>query len=104
MTTVIRCASLIDGRSGRAVPDMRILLDGGRIAAVGRDLAEPPGTSIIELPGATWLPGLIDLNAHLMYQPGTLPRDALLRSSARKTLDGLKNAATMHQSSRVEAG
>ena len=94
-STVIRCESLIDGRSGRAAPGMRILIEGARIAAVGPDVPEPPGARIVDLPGATWLPGLIDLNAHLMYEPGTLPRDSMLRSSARKTLDGLKNAATM---------
>jgi imidazolonepropionase-like amidohydrolase len=95
MTTVIRCDALIDGHSDRVAPRVRVLIEGSRIAAIGPDVPEPPGAELVEAPGATWLPGLIDLNAHLMYQPGTLPRDSILRSSARKTLDGLRNAATM---------
>ncbi len=48
-----------------------VLVQGERIAAVGpaSAVAVPPGAEVIELPGATVLPGLMDLHSHLLLHP-----------------------------------
>jgi imidazolonepropionase-like amidohydrolase len=40
-------------------------VDGEKIVAVGSDVAVPPGARIIDLPGLTLLPGLVDAHTHL---------------------------------------
>ncbi len=44
-----------------------VVIDGGRI--VGVESAAPPGVSLVELRGATLLPGLIDAHTHLSIMP-----------------------------------
>ncbi len=48
-----------------------VLIQGERIAAVGPagSVAAPPGTEVVELPGTTLLPGLMDLHSHLLLHP-----------------------------------
>jgi cytosine/adenosine deaminase-related metal-dependent hydrolase len=41
-----------------------VLVDDDRIAAVGRDLASPPGTEVIDAPGAIVIPGLVNAHQH----------------------------------------
>ena len=59
-----------------------VLVDGARIAEVGpaESITVPPETEIIELPGTTLLPGLMDLHSHLFLYPYN--RDKLGRSGA----------------------
>ena len=47
----------------------KVLVDGETIQAVGPDIVAPPGTRTLQLPGATLLPGLIDLHSHLFLHP-----------------------------------
>jgi imidazolonepropionase-like amidohydrolase len=60
-----------------------VLIDGTRIAAVGPAAAvQPPaGAAVIELPGATLLPGLMDIHSHLFLHPynETLWNDQVLK-------------------------
>jgi len=84
--TVIRAGSLIDGRSDQVRRNQVVVVRGRRIEAVG-DAATtpvPPGASVIDLSGATVLPGLIDSHTHVFLQ-GEDPKDGgydaqLLRS------------------------
>jgi imidazolonepropionase-like amidohydrolase len=48
-----------------------VLVEGRRIRAVGpvQSLTVPAGTQTVELPGATLLPGLMDLHSHLFLHP-----------------------------------
>jgi imidazolonepropionase-like amidohydrolase len=47
-----------------------VLVKGDKIAAVGPvDLIEATGAEIVELPGATLIPGLMDLHSHLFLHP-----------------------------------
>ena len=69
---VIRAAHLIDGRSDAVQNDVAVLIQGDRIVAVGRE-AEiasriPSGAEVIDLGGATLLPGLIDNHTHVLLQ------------------------------------
>lgn len=71
-TYVIKAARLIDGRSDRPVQDAAVLVEDGRIRAVGAaaDVARqaPAGARVIDLGPATLLPGLIDTHTHVLLQ------------------------------------
>jgi len=61
----VRAKALLDVAAGRLVPRPVVLIEGDRIAAVGTDLAIPPGVEVVDLGSATLLPGLIDCHTHL---------------------------------------
>ena len=42
-----------------------VLIDGGKIAAVGKDLAAPSDCRIIDAGGRMVTPGLVDAHSHL---------------------------------------
>lgn len=56
---------------GQAHAGWAVLVDQGRIAAVGPadKLTAPAGAKRIELPGKTLIPGLIDLHSHVLLHP-----------------------------------
>jgi imidazolonepropionase-like amidohydrolase len=64
--TVIRAGTLIDGTGGAPVKNVVILVQGDRIAAVGPSVPIPPGATVVDLSGATVLPGFIDAHVHLV--------------------------------------
>ncbi len=73
MTTVIRADRLVDGTGAPAVRDATLVLDQGKVVGVFQ--GEPPagvvpqGSEVLDLPGCTILPGLIDAHVHLNF-PG----------------------------------
>ena len=69
-TTVIRAGRLIDTRAGRVLNDQRIVVEGERITRVGPagEVEVPAGAEVIDLSGATVLPGLIDAHTHVLLQ------------------------------------
>jgi imidazolonepropionase-like amidohydrolase len=71
---VVRAATLIDGTSAKARPNPEIVIEGNRIVAVrtAGTQAIPAGAQIIDLGGATVLPGLIDCHTHIFLQ-GEVP-------------------------------
>jgi imidazolonepropionase-like amidohydrolase len=54
-----------------AHPGWVVLVEGDRIAAVGPagSVQAPAGTEVIELPGQTLIPGMMDLHSHLLLRP-----------------------------------
>jgi imidazolonepropionase-like amidohydrolase len=58
--------NLIDGTGAPAVPHSTLLIERGRIVAVGRetDVKIPLGATIVDVHGKTILPGLWDMHAH----------------------------------------
>jgi imidazolonepropionase-like amidohydrolase len=70
--TAIRAGALFDGASERVVRDVTILIRGGRIVEVGRDVVVPPDAAVIDLSGWTVMPGLIDLHTHITGDPEDL--------------------------------
>jgi len=97
---LLRPARVFDGIDAAPHEGWQVLVDGDRIAAAGPNLAAPAGARIIELPGATLMPGLIEGHSHLFLHPynETLWDDQVLHEplalrtaravvSAEKTLD-----------------
>ena len=62
----IRAAKMLDVKAGKTVSNPVVIVDGGRIQKVGTGLAIPAGAKVIDLGGATLLPGLIDAHTHLL--------------------------------------
>jgi imidazolonepropionase-like amidohydrolase len=87
--TAIRAARLIDGQGGAAVRDAVVIVEGERIVAAGPSLPIPAGTTVIDLGGATLLPGLIDCHTHIT---GGDPRDYYERLFRRSPIDAAVEA------------
>lgn len=64
---LLKCGKLFNGIDEELVPDMEILVEGNKIAAVGKDLEHPEGTEIIDLGGFTVTPGMIDAHVHSQH-------------------------------------
>jgi imidazolonepropionase-like amidohydrolase len=73
----IRAGSLFDGVSGTLLADPLLILDGPTIVAVDRAVTPPPGAHVVDLIGATLLPGLIDTHVHLAFDASADPVAAL---------------------------
>lgn len=78
--TAIKCGRFFDGKTLALQDNVVLLIDGGRIRAVGRSLAIPAEAKIIDLSQATVMPGLIDCHTH-MFLHGINYDDALLKKS-----------------------
>jgi len=60
-------AAVFDGAALH--PGWRVVVEGDRIVAAGPAPAAPQGAEVIDLPGETLLPGLIDAHVHLFLHP-----------------------------------
>ncbi len=88
----LKAARLIDGKGGVIAP-ATVIIDGERIVAAGSGLQAPAGARVIDLGGATLLPGLIDLHTHLCGKYGVHWEDELIKTTpAFSALWGAHNA------------
>ena len=71
--TVLRAAWLYDGTSSTLIADPTVVLDRGTITAIGSATAPPDGATVVDLAGATLLPGLVDTHVHLAFDASEDP-------------------------------
>jgi len=83
---LIRDAMVFDG-TGRAPFAASVLVEEGRIAAIGEGLAAPKGARVVNARGQALLPGLFDLHTHWTPNatPSELPQVANLYMAAGVT-------------------
>src|SRR5262249_46495301 len=62
----VKAGRLIDPKAGAVTTGSVILIENGRIKAVGPAVAVPPGAKSIDLSALTVLPGLMDCHTHLV--------------------------------------
>src|SRR5215472_9941725 len=97
---VVKAARLLDVSAGRYIENAAVLIEGERINEVGPaaqvQSRAPKCAKIIDLPGATLLPGLIDCHTHLMARTAAGPDGYILdlakKSQAFRALEGAANA------------
>ncbi len=58
-------ATLIDGTGGKPLADSVILVENGRIRAVGSGLAVPEGYEVVDAAGKYIVPGIVDAHTHI---------------------------------------
>jgi len=100
MLRLLKGGRVVDPANGRdGVFD--ILIDGDRIARVGRDLPIQSGTTVVEVPsGFVVVPGLIDMHVHLR-EPGQEHKETVATGTAAAVAGGFTAVACMPNTSPV---
>jgi len=104
--TAVRAGTLIDGTGAAPVENAVILIEDGRITAVGPDVAIPTGARLIDLSDQTVMPGFIDGHTHLTAPLTGSPgweTSLALRSEADFALIGAQHAREVLESGFTSA-
>jgi|KBSSwiStaDraftv2_1062776.scaffolds.fasta_scaffold00009_284 imidazolonepropionase-like amidohydrolase len=110
-TIALKAGKLVDPETGTSSAAQTIVVEDGKITAVGAGVAVPKGARVIDLSGYSVLPGLVDAHTHLCFTLGAVRGQGfanLLRSlvlvsasepASYRALVGVANAREM-----LEAG
>jgi imidazolonepropionase-like amidohydrolase len=103
--TVIRAGTLIDPEAGTAARNQSILVENGKITAIGASVSAPPGATVVDLSRTAVMPGLFDAHTHLCLDVdvardgGSYFYTVLNDPDTLRAIQGAVNAKTM-----LEAG
>jgi imidazolonepropionase-like amidohydrolase len=96
-TIALRAGGVVDPAKGSVARNQVILVENGKIKAIGADIAIPAGAPTIDLSNEWVAPGLMDAHVHLTLTEitgGNAPFESfyLKESSTYRGLRGLRNA------------
>ena len=103
-TMLLRPARVFDGTGAAPVSGAVVLVQAGRIVAVGPQagMQVPADAVIVDLPGTTLMPGMIDLHSHVLLHPYN---EATWNDQVLREPLGLRVArATVHLQRTLRAG
>jgi imidazolonepropionase-like amidohydrolase len=83
---VLHAAHMLDVEHGALISPGEVLVRGSRIVEAGASVAHPSGSTVIDLGGATLMPGLIDAHVHLFLHPGAEDFQTVVESIAERTI------------------
>jgi imidazolonepropionase-like amidohydrolase len=92
--TVVHPGRVLNVRTGELRANQAIVIEGDKIVriAAASEVKTAAGDTVIDLPEATLLPGLIDMHTHLTFDLASLGYQGLSISTAREALHGARNA------------
>jgi imidazolonepropionase-like amidohydrolase len=92
--TVVHPGRVLNVRTGELRANQAIVIEGDKIVqiAAASEVKAGAGDTVIDLPEATLLPGLIDMHTHLTFDLASLGYQGLSISTAREALHGARNA------------
>ena len=100
--TAIKAGKLVDPETGTTSINQTIIVEGGKIKAVGAGLSIPAGAAVIDLSSSTVLPGLFDAHAHMCQTSPPDNRDLftldIREPSTYRAILGVVNARAMLES------
>ena len=101
-TVALRAGRMVDPQDGSVVSTPVVLVQDGRILAVGPDLAIPDGATLLDLGDATLLPGYMDAHTHVCSslssdrdQAGLFLTMATREPAAARSVEGVINTRAM---------
>src|SRR5690242_18562583 len=70
VVTVFDGARILDGNGGAPIENGRIVVQGGRVTAIGSaaSVAAPAGATRVDVTGKTIMPAMINVHAHMGYE------------------------------------
>ena len=90
---IVRAGHVLDVKTGKTLDNQAIVIEDDKIVSLGSGAdAKAAGATIVDLPNATVLPGLIDSHTHITFDPKGLGYESLGISVPREALTGAKNA------------
>ena len=93
MAFLLRSAHVVDPQEG--IDDvLDVLIDGEKIACVGKDLEAPADAEVIDAAGKYLVPGLVDMHVHFR-DPGFEYKETIATGSAAAVHGGFTDVATM---------
>jgi imidazolonepropionase-like amidohydrolase len=93
MVFAIRAARLFDGVGPQVVEQPVLVVDDGRIIEVRAGGSMPDSAEVVDLDGATLLPGLVDPHVHLIFDASPDPLARLSTATDDELLEGMRAAA-----------
>ena len=73
--TAIKAGKLVDPETGTTSANQTIIVEGGKIKAIGPGLPVPAGATLIDLSNSTVFPGLFDAHTHMCQMTSADNRD-----------------------------
>lgn len=65
-------ANIFDGKDGKLLKGMSVLVEGNKIAQIAKSIPAPKGATVIDAKGRTMTPGFIAMHEHIMLQASAL--------------------------------